>query len=384
MRSQSVPHLIVILSRCAWTLHNFRLRLIHGAEVTGSRTIAAGSDEGQWGERLKKSGVDFRSIPVSKRGVSPLIDLILFFSLVRFFWTERPAVVHSFTIKLVIYGTIAAWVSRIPVRVVTITGLGHAFLSDDNFLRRVVEYLYRFALARAHAVVFQNKDDLALFLQRGLVQASKTRLVAGSGVNLSRFNSETLPLLSLGRPTILMVARLLKEKGVVEYVEAARAVRTQNPEVQFLFLGGVDARNPSSITEAQFKALNWDKAVQWLGEVEDVVPVIRCADIVVLPSYREGTPRSLLEAAAMGRPLIAADVPGCREVVNHGANGLLIPARDAGALASAVLAMVRDVDELTKMGGASRALVEEKFDETKVIAETVSLYLDIFNGSNRT
>lgn len=377
----AAPPSVIILSRCSWTLYNFRLPLALAAREKGARTLVAGCDSGGWGQRVREAGVEFRNVPVSQSGVAPFSDLLLLYSLVRLFRNERPTVVHSFTIKPAIYGSVAAWIARVPVRVVTITGLGHVFVSGNRHLRLLVEYLYRFALARAHAVVFQNEDDRALFLQRGLVRAEKTRLAAGSGVDLTRFAASPLPSANGRKPTVVMVARLLKEKGIVEYVEAARRVRAANPEIRLLLAGGVDVRNPSHITEAQFNALNADNVVEWLGEVDDVVPIIREADIVVLPSYREGTPRSLLEAAAMARPLVTTDAPGCRDVVKDGVNGRQVPVGNARALGDVILEMVDDADALVRMGKASRAIVEEKYDEDRVIKETLLLYSEFAHGS---
>lgn len=374
------PEIVIVISRCSWTLHNFRLALIQTIQKTGARVLAVGSDDGIWGHRLNEASVEFQSAPISHRGTAPLSDLFLLYELFRLFRRERPTVVHAFTIKPAIYGSIAAWMANVPVRVVTITGLGHIFLSANSLLRHLVEGLYRFALRHVHVVIFQNEDDRRLFLQRGLVLPEKTRLVAGSGVDLIRFAPAPLPIERGEEPTILMVARLLKEKGVVEYIEAARLVRTVNSDVRFRLVGGVDPRNPSGITEAQFKALNADNVVEWIGEVDDVAPHLREADIVALPSYREGIPRSLLEAAAMARPLVTTDAPGCREVVQDGINGRLIPVKNAPALANAIISMIQDRDSLIKMGLSSRSIVENQYDEKNVIEYTLQIYSDILKG----
>lgn len=368
---------IVIVSRCSWTMHTFRLSLIRSLMERGCAVKAVGAGGDGYDLKLLAAGVDFEDVPVSRRGISPLNDLWLLLRLVVLFRRVRPQVFHGFTIKPVIYGTLAAAITRVPVRVVTITGLGHAFTTASGALRRVVEFLYRAALARASLVFFQNADDRNLFLERGLVTADRTRLIAGSGVDTARFAVAPLPLASGGSPRFLMIARMLREKGVLEYLTAAAEVRKVRPEAEFTLLGGIDSRNPTGLSREQVQTLAATAGVRWIDQVSDVRPHLAANDVLILPSYREGMPRTVLEAAAMGRPAIVTDVPGCRDAVVAGITGLLVPVADAGALARVMLELMNEPNRIREMGVAARRHIEAQFDETVVIRETMSAYQEL-------
>ena len=365
---------IIVISRCAWTLYNFRLGLVRGIQGTGATAIALGAGGDGYDERLLAQGVDFRSIPVSMRGLDPLADLRLMLALIGLLRRERPDLVHCFTIKPVIYATLAAWLAGVPVRVVTITGLGYAFTSARGWLTRLVKGLYRVALRHAAIVYFQNVGDRQLFMQDALVDPGRTRLSAGSGVDTQRFAVAPMPTHPLGAPHFLMIARLIREKGVLEYLQAAAMVKARHPNVQFSLLGGVDPRNPTALNADEQAALRASQVVNWLPETDDVRPFIACADVVVLPSYREGLPRTLIEAGAVGRPVIATDVVGCRDVVLHGITGLLVPAMNAAALAEAMQFMVDHPEQRAAMGAAARARVVAHFDERSVVESTLDDY----------
>lgn len=367
---------VFVISRCAWTLFNFRRSLIEAISARGARVVALGAGGDGYEEKLTGAGIEFRHIPVSRRGLNPLADLWLFVRLASMMVRERPDVVHCFTIKPAIYGTLAAHVCGARAIVVTITGLGHAFTSASGWLTRFVGALYRFALARADVVYFQNDDDRRLFIARSLVARDKTRLCAGgSGVDLARFSPAPLPVESgRSRPRFLMIARLIREKGVLEYLEASRIVRERYPDAECWLLGGEDPRNPSALRPEEIDALKGSNDVRWLGAADDVRPFIAQSDVIVLPSYREGLPRSLLEGGAMGRPAIAADVVGCRDVVVDGATGILVRARDAAALADAMTHLIEHPARVVEMGRAARERVVEHYDERSVLRETISQY----------
>ncbi len=375
--SKADPRRIVIASRCSWTLHNFRLPLIRELLAQGFEVTAIGSGGDGYDARLREAGIDFRPVPVSRRGLAPLMDLMLLLRLVLFFRRTRPLVFHAFTIKPAIFGTLAAAFTRVPVRIVTITGLGHAFTTASGALRRVVEVLYRAALRRATLVYFQNSDDRAEFLRRRLVSEDKARLIAGSGVDTRKFAVAPLPLTSGGPLRFLMVARLLREKGVLEYFAAAETVRASHPRIEFTLLGGLDSRNPSGLTRNDVEALTARGAVRWVDEVADVRPHLAACDVLVLPSYREGMPRAVLEAAAMGRAAIVTDVPGCRDAVESRVTGLIVPAMNAEALAGAMLEFAATPAMAVEMGAAARRRVEAKFDEQGVIKETTAAYMEM-------
>jgi len=345
----------------------------------GARVTALGAGGDGFDDRLHAEGYAFIPVPLSRSGVAPAADLGLLAALFRLFRGLRPTIVHSFTIKPAIYATIAAWLARVPVRVVTITGLGHAFTTGRRPLRLLVELLYRIALARADAVIFQNSDDRELFVTRRLVDGRRTRMVPGSGVDIRRFAPVPLPSANGGMLSFVMVARLLREKGLAEYLEAAERVARLRPGVRFTLVGGADTRNPSSLTATELAKLKGFAAVTWVGEVDDVRPYIAAADVVVLPSYREGLPRSLLEGAAMARALIATDVPGCREVVESGYNGLLVPARNADALADAMLELVDNPRAVVGMGERGRQRVMDRYSDRAVSDQVLAIYRELLS-----
>jgi len=365
---------IVIVSRCARTLYVFRRSLIERAMNAGSDVAAIGASGDGFEDRLRAAKIHFESAPISFSGLAPFADMGLLANLTRRFRRERPDVVHSFTIKPAIFATLAAALAGVPVRVVTITGLGYAFTSASGPLRRIVEFLYRIALRRAHVIFFQNPLDRALFVERGLVRAENAELVAGSGVDLGKFVPVALPSAGGAVPTFLMIGRLLRDKGVLEYQAAASIVRAKFPGARCLLLGGEDARNPSRLTATELASLRNSPDVELLDETDDVRPVIARADVMVLPSYREGLPRSLLEGAAMGRALIATDVPGCMDVVRHGKNGFLVRIADADSLAQTMIGFCEDHALIAACAAAAIVDVNERFDEQRVIDNTLLTY----------
>jgi glycosyltransferase involved in cell wall biosynthesis len=353
---------VCIVSRCARTLYNFRRHLIDDIARAGASVTALGAAGDGFEARLREHGVAFEHIPVAQRSIDPIADLRLVRHLVARFRVERPHVVHMFTIKPAIFGTLAAWVARVPVRIVTITGVGHAFTTAGFAVRTIVSMLYRVALSKAHVVCFQNADDRELFVSLGLVRKERTQLVPGSGIDLERFRPRPLPHAAGGAPHFLMIGRVLKEKGVAEFAAAAAIVKAKHPQATFTLLGGVDARNPSTLSSAELEALRRSSALQWIDDVADVRPYIEAADVVVLPSYREGLPRALLEGAAMARALVATDVPGCRDLVLEGQTGHLAEVGNAQSLAGAMQKLCDDPQAIAPMGRAARSLVESRFD----------------------
>jgi glycosyltransferase involved in cell wall biosynthesis len=347
-------------------LYIFRRSLIADASKSGAEVIALGAGGDGFEQRLAGSGIRFEHIPVAVRSLDLLADLRLMTCLVMKFRQNRPDVVHSFTVKPAIFATIAAWLAGVPRRIVTITGLGHAFTTAGPLVRSVVTILYRIALARAHVVFFQNRDDRDFFVGRGIVRRSVARMVPGSGVDVDRFSPRPLPCEASGAPRFLMIARLLREKGVREFIGAAQRVKIEHPRVSFMLLGGSDPRNPSSLSEDEIQALRSSTDVEWVDEVTDVRPFIAAADVMVLPSYREGLPRTLLEGAAMGRALVATDAPGCREIVIPGETGYLVRIGDPASLARAMTRLCESPLEIAAMGRRARHLVETCYDERLV------------------
>ncbi len=357
-------------------MYNFRKNLVGRLQASGCSVVAVGADLDGYELRLRDGGVDFRTVPVPMSGFSPLGDLKLFWAFFRIFRRVRPQVAHMFTIKPVIYGTLAAAAAGVPRRICTVTGLGHAFTESGGlvrFVRIIAEVLYRVALSQAHVVFFQNEDDRELFISRRLVAADKARMVPGSGVDLDRFQPPPGP--RPARPVrFLMVTRLIRDKGVMEFVEAAERLAAAGLDVDFRLLGSEDARNPTRLTPEEIVRLR-ASPVKWLGGVEDVRPALAEADVVVLPSYyREGTPRVLLEAMAMGKPIVTTDAPGCRHLVEPGVNGYLTPVRNASALAEAMARCAASLPDLERMGQAARRFVELNYSETVVLDRCMASY----------
>lgn len=369
---------IILISRCAWTLFNFRagqLRFLK--EQENYLVMGAGAGGDGFEPKIEALGVPFILLPIDKKGLNPRADLGLIGTLFGFYRRERPHIVHHFTIKPVIYGSLAARLAGVPRIVNTVTGLGYVFTENNRrWLRRVVEMQYRLALACAHHTFFQNRDDLEMFLNLRFINPRKVGLLPGSGVDTEYFAPQSSEeAADPHAPVIfLMIARLLRDKGVYEFVEAARRVKAQHPEARFQLLGSRDERNPTVVAAVDLEAWVSEGIVEWLGQVEDVRSSIAKADVVTLPSYREGTPRSLLEAASMGKPLITTDVPGCREVVEEGINGFLVPAKDAEALAGAMLRMIANPEGRRLMGCAGREKVQREFQESSVIQRVMQSY----------
>lgn len=368
---------VILVSRCAWTLYNFRAGLIRALVDRGVEVICGGSAGDGFEVEIERLGASFRSLPCDGGGISPRADLRFLGDLYGWYRRERPDVIHHFTVKPVIYGSAAARLAVAPRIINTVTGLGYAFTGRRPWLRRVVECEYRLALRGAHLTFFQNAEDRDLFVRKRLVCRERTALVPGSGIDISRFSGSCIaarPSANPGEVSFLMVARLLRDKGVYEYVEAARVVKKAFPAASFYLLGWPDARNPSSVSQDEIEGWQREGLIRWLGRSKDVRSDIAASDVVVLPSYREGSPRSLLEGAAMGKPLIATDTVGCREVVDHGQNGLLVPVGDSCALAEAMICLIKDPGLREGMGKAGRRKVEQEFDEQVVIRETFAAY----------
>ena len=367
---------IFLVSRCAWTLFNFRAGLMRELVKNGNTVIGGGAAGDGFEPKIEALGVKFNGLPVDKKGINPRADVKLFWTLYRWYRKEQPDIIHHFTIKPVIYGSIAARMAKIPKIVNTVTGLGYVFTDEKiTWLRRLVVGLYRISLSCADFTFFQNQDDYDFFLSRGLVKESGTALLPGSGVDCEHFSPVPGPNpLEKSQPTFLMVSRLLKDKGIYEFVEAARLVKEHYPKARFQLLGRRDVRNPNVVPESDLK--NWANQglVSCLGEVSDVRPMMEKSDVVVLPSYREGIPRALLEAAAMAKPIITTDAVGCREVVDDEINGLLVPVKDAPALAGAMERMINDPKMRKRMGKAGRKKVEREFDEKIVIQKILEVY----------
>lgn len=333
------------------------------------------SPPGSFAQRISDAGFEWVPFDFSRAGTNPLKELGALIRLVRLYKDIQPDFVHHFTIKCVLYGSAAARFCGVPKVVNAVTGLGHVFTTNNirnRVLAQLVLFSYRLALSKSH-VVFQNPDDLEAFDSMGLLPMGQCHLIRGSGVNVERFHPREQALAD--EPVrIVMVARLLREKGVVEFVEAATQLAGIHKNVEFILAGSTDPGNPSSIEESTLREWEQLHFLSMRGHVEDVAELLRTVHICVLPSYREGTPRSLLEAAASGLPLVATDVPGCREVVKHGSNGYLVPSNDAKELAKAIHLLIVDGELRETFGKKSRELAVKEFAEHTVLERTIDVY----------
>jgi glycosyltransferase involved in cell wall biosynthesis len=362
---------ILLISNTAWSLFNFRSGLILGLMAAGHEVVAiAPTDE--YAERLSTLGCRYVPMPMDNQGTHPGRDLLLLWRFYRLLRRERPGAVLGYTVKPNVYGSLAAHALDIPV-VNNIAGLGVVFIKQ-GWLTRLVRVLYGLALARSRRVFFQNDDDRRMFVEGGLVNQAQSARLPGSGVDLKRFSLSPSPALEgrgeqVGQVRFLLIARMLWDKGVGEYVEAARSVKQRFPDAEFCLLGFLDVRNPAAISNEQMAEWVAEGVVKYLGVTDDVRPQIAAADCVVLPSfYREGVPRTLLEAAAMGRPIITTDAVGCREVVDDGVNGFLCQPRDAVDLAEKMERfMALTPVQCAEMGRRGREKMEREFDERFVI-----------------
>lgn len=364
---------ILICLNTAWNLLNFRSGLIRAMVAEGHEVVAVAPFD-EYAPRLSELGCRFIHLPMDNRGTHPGRDLLLLWRFVHLFWRERPDVYLGYTVKPNVYGSLAARFLGIPV-INNVAGLGTAF-GTYGVVARIVRSLYRVALHASTKVFFQNPEDRQLFVASGLVKPEIADLLPGSGIDLARFKVAPIPPSgsSDGKFRFLLLARMLWEKGVGEYVAAAELIRTHFPEVECCLLGFLDVQNPSAISRAQMDEWVARGHVQYLGISDDVRAEIAGADCMVLPSYyREGTPRTLLEAAAMGRPIITTDAVGCREVVNDGMNGFLCRPRDACDLATKMEAMMLlTPEQRVEMGRQGRAKMEREFDERIVIEKYIS------------
>jgi glycosyltransferase involved in cell wall biosynthesis len=372
---------ILLFANTDWYLYNFRLALAKAIRELGVDVVLV-SPPGEYGLHLEQAGFRWIPLRMDRRSLNPWAEVKVISALASIYRRERPDLVHHFTIKSVIYGTIAALFAGIPNRVNAVAGLGHVFTSDSmraRVLRPILRALFRSVLRTSQGrIILQNFDDRDLFLKNRIVTSDSIRVIRGSGVNTDRFCTQRLEDRQGKGPRVLMATRLLWEKGVGEYAEAARLLKTSLPDVEFLLAGAPDDGNPSSVPIGTIASWQKEGILTALGHVDDMAALLQDVDIAVLPSYYgEGTPRTLLEAAACGLPIVATNVPGCREIVEHKVNGLLIPAKDPRALAEALEYLASHPKERRRMGEAGRRKVMEEFDERIVIRRTMDVYREL-------
>lgn len=347
------------------------VRAGNSVSVVGPLKTFSGSNS----DRAVREGFEYIPLPLDRSSMSPLRELRTFLKLVSIYRRARPDLVHHFTIKPVIYGSIAARITRVPRVINSVTGLGYVFTSQDfwsGLRRALISLLYRTALrSRRVQVIFENAEDRGQFVSKGLLQSERAHVIRGAGVDLKQFSPAPEPE---GEPVVVLAARMLWDKGIGEFVQAVSLLKGRGLRFRAVLAGPLDPANPAHIPEEQLRSWSAEGHVEWIGFQEDMPRVYRDSSIVCLPSYREGLPLSLLEALASGRPIVTTDVTGCREVIVDGLNGFSVPVRTVEPLAEALARLVTNPELRRKMGAGGRKMAEEQFSSESVHRETFSVY----------
>lgn len=371
--TQARPRLLFLITE-DWTFWEIRRDLARTARDAGYEVMIA-TRVAAHAARIQQEG--FRLLPISlrRRSRNPFRELVAIMELIQLYRRERPQIVQQVAMKPILYGSLAAWIAKVPVVINAFGGLGYAFTDRPrraSALRSLMQIGLRMAVTLSRCVVVcQNAEDREVLIQEGIVSFDRVRIIVGSGVDTSLF----VPVPpSDGPPIVMLAGRMLWDKGVAEFVEAARLLRKKAVQARFVLVGRRDEDNPTAIDEGQLTRWSQHDAIEWWGHREDMPTVLGGAALVVLPSYREGLPKVLLEAAACGKALIATDVPGCREVVQHQKTGLLVPVRDPVALADAIVSLLASHELRTAMGASGREFVMREHSKEKIGQHFLDLY----------
>lgn len=372
---------ILLLANTDWFLYRFRLSLARRLREMGWETVLA-SPHGPFVSRMESDNFKWIPVRMNRRGILPHREFLSLFHISSIYRNESPDIVHHFTMKPVLYGSIAARMAQIPHVVNSVAGLGYLFLTRDlkgMALRNLIRPIFRYALSGTNLrVVFENDGDRDHFVQSGLVQQWKTVVIHGVGIDLEMFSPVPEPP---EPPLVILAGRLLKDKGVGEFVEASRVLRDRHVDARFVLVGAPDPGNPATISDDKLQEWVQEGVIEWWGQQDDMSEVFAKSHIVTLPSYGEGLPTVLMEAAACSRPIIATDIPGCREVVHHGETGFLVPVGDAEALAEALEKLLIDSDMRIKLGKNGRQLMEQRFSQRRINDQTAQVYQDLVSST---
>lgn len=356
---------IAVLSSHTPSLFWFRTDMMKSFISLGHEVIAIGNEpESEWKDKFAGNGVRYIQAEINRNGMNPAAEFKMLKSLKKILRREMPDRMFTYQAKTIIYGGIAAHSIGIDEVYPLVAGLGSVFMHDGlkfGIVKFVLKTEYRMGLRHASKIFFQNSDDVEFFVSNGLADKNKIVMLNGSGVNLSKFEPQKLP----DEPCFLCISRLIRDKGVIEYLDAAGIVKKKYPDARFLLVGPYDT-NPSAIQPDELKPYIDDGIVEYFGEQSDVRPYLAMCRVYVLPSYREGTPKTVLEAMACGKAVITTDAPGCRETVTDGVNGCLVPVKDAAAVADKMIYFIENPEEVGKMASEGRKMVEERFDVNKV------------------
>ena len=372
------PRLVYVVTE-DWYFWSHRLDLARAAREAGYEVIVA-TRVTDHGERIRDEGFQLEPLEMVRRSRNPFREVMAIAELVRLYRRVRPDVVHHVAMKPILYGSLAAWCTRVPAVINAFAGLGYAFMNERNGLVRwCVKTALRIVLRLGHSVVLvQNRDDQDRLVGEGVVPASRTRLIAGSGIDVALYSLQPQPS---GISVVVLPARMLWDKGVGEFVEAARWLKQKGVHARFILVGRRDEHNPAAIPEIRLKEWVQEGVVEWWGHREDMLAVYAAAMLVVLPSYREGLPKVLLEAAACGKALVATDVPGCREIVRDRFNGLLVASKDSAALAAAIEELLSNQALREVMGQRSRTRVLAEWSSPRITEQVLGLYRDMVTAS---
>lgn len=364
-----------------WAFVHHRQQIAQAVRAAGHELVVASPDGGRAGE-IAGLGFPHHVVRFDRRNLNPFRDVVSTLDLVRLYRRLRPDLVHHFALKPIVHGTLAARLCGVKAVVNSVTGLGYVFSGTGGarrLLRHVTRGLFRLSLRSGRVrTIFQNQEDLDLFVRSGLVREPRSSLIRGSGVDTARLRPRPEPE---GVPAILLASRMLWDKGIGELIEAGRALRAEGLHFRLLLAGTPDPRNPASIGEAQLRAWHEEGAAEWLGYRRDIPELLAASHVACLPSYREGLPLFLLEAAASGRPVVTTDVTGCREVVRHGETGLLVERGSIDGLAGALRGLLGDRELRERMGLVGRRLAEEHFSVQRVAGQTLELYRELTGGA---
>lgn len=363
---------IILFANTDWYLYNYRLQLAATLRETGNEALLV-SPAGRYSRQIQEAGFNWQPIKLSRSGINPFREILTILFMSRLYRREKPDLVHHFTSKCVLYGSIAARLAGVSQIVNAVTGMGYVFTKNNVltfFIKPFVVLLYKIAL-RNSRVIFQNQNDMDYFISHHLIKAPQCVLIPGSGVDINKFISSPYPD---GDPLVILPARLLWDKGIQEFVDAASLLKKKGIQARFALVGTTDIGNPSSISEKQMEIWSASGIVELWGWQENMVSVYQKASIVCLPSYREGLAKSLIEAAACGRALVASDIPGCREVVKDGVNGYLVQPKQADQLAHVLEKIICDKELRIRMGEESRKIAEREFSVDKINRATIFEY----------
>ena len=364
---------ILLFANTDWYLYNFRLALAQALQDRGDEVVLV-SPDGLYAPKLREQGFRWICFPLERRGFNPITEIKTIIRLLRLYRLEAPQLVHHFTIKCVLYGSLACHLVGIRSVVNSVEGLGYVFTEGGGsrrWMRRFIKVFYRLVM-QGSWVIFHNPDDQGFFLENHLADPKQMAMIRSTGVDLKKFSPK--PLMG-GDPLVILPARMLWDKGLKEFVEAATRLKAEGIPARFALVGDSDDDNPVSVHKSQLQAWETEAVIEWWGWKENMEDVYAQASIVCLPSfYREGLPKTLIEAAACGRPIVTSDVPGCREVVRHEENGLLVPVRDVTALVNALRTLLQNPDKRIQMGICSRTIAVQEFSMESVISRTVEVY----------